>query len=96
LSSFYGNDYNKEVREKLKGFDVKAFFVGSVVGHRDTENIYVNLIDVETGRVIWSAVCERALHYWNFSFSNPAIRKITRQLESDIESHNKERKSKTK
>ncbi len=98
LSNFYGSDYYKEFRDMLKEkFDVEAIFVGTVLGMGDYGQTYicVDLIDIKTGRIIWTGASDTPL----FVFKNtsiPTTRKLLRRLESDIESHNEAGKSKAK
>ena len=55
----------------------------------------VDLIDIKTGRVIWTGFSDVPL----FAFENPFIattRKLLRRLERDIEAYNEAMKSKPK
>jgi hypothetical protein len=99
LETFYKSNYYKEFRDMLKEkFDVEAIFVGTVLGFGEYGGqtyICVDMIDIKTGRIIWTGASDTPL----FVFKNtsiPTTRKLLRRLESDIESHNKARKSKTK
>jgi len=96
LSSFYGSDYYKEFRDMLmEKFDVEAIFVGTVLGTGWSTYICVDLIDIKTGRIIWTGTSGDPL-FVSGSIPIATTRRLLRRLENDIESHNEARKSKTK